>query len=170
MKLFCAPHKNSGHDAVYALLKYAYVDVYGENPPEIGKNENGKPYFIENVDVHFSLSHCKTHVLCGLSSNPIGVDIESPRKISKRAEKFFCLPDEQKLFQPLDLWILKESYIKLIGGILPMAKTIKFSEQNGKIIAPDNYVISKLYSIDGCRAAVSSLYIEPPDTIEYVPF
>ena len=170
MKLFCAPHKNNGHGTVYALLKYAYIEMYGENPPEIGKSENGKPYFIGNDDVHFSLSHCKTHVLCGLSACPIGVDIESPRKINKRSEKFFCLPDEQLLFQPLELWILKESYIKLIDGILPMMKTIKFSRQNDKIAAPDEKVISKLYSIDSCRAAVSSLYAPPPDTIDYVPF
>ena len=168
MKLLCAINKNSGHDTVYALLNYAYFSIYGENPPEIGKSANGKPYFIGNTNAYFSLSHCKTHVLCGLSASPIGVDIESPRKISKRAEKFFCLPEEREVYEPLDLWVLKESYIKLIGGILPMAKTIKFLKQSGKIIAPDNDVIPKLYSIDGCRAAVSSLHINPPDTIEYV--
>ena len=169
MKLFCAPHENSGHDTVYALLKFAFIEMYGENPPIIGKSENGKPYFIGNVDVHFSLSHCKTHVFCGLSSSPIGVDIESPRKISERTEKFFCSPDERKMFLPLELWVLKESYVKLKGGILPMMKTIRFLKQNDEIIAPDKDVVSKLYCVEGCRAAVSSLNVKPPDTIKYVP-
>ena len=142
--------------------------MFGEKLPEIGKSENGKPYFTGNSDVHFSLSHCKTHVLCGVSSNPIGVDIETPREISRRAEKFFCLPEEQKLFHKLDLWILKESYIKLIGGNLAMMRSIMFSRQNGKIIAPDKNVISMLYCVDNCRAAVSSLFAPPPETIEYV--
>ena len=168
MRLFCAPHKNSGHDTVYALLKYAFFCMYGKSLPEIGRSENGKPYFIGITDLHFSLSHCKTHVFCGLSASPIGVDIESARTISKKSEKFFILPDERDLFRPLELWVLKESYIKLIGGVLPMMKTIKFSIQAGKIIAPSSDVKSKLYSIDGCRAAVSSLNVPPPDTIEYV--
>ena len=168
MRIFCCPHNKSGHDTVYALLKYAYFDMYGKDLPEIGKSENGKPYFVENTGVHFSLSHCKTHVLCGISSNPIGVDIESPRSISKKAERFYCVPGELELFNPLDLWVLKESYIKLIGGIMPMAKTFRFSKQNGCIITPDEHVFSKLYQIEGCIAAVSSLYINPPDKIEYV--
>ena len=168
MRILCCPNNKSGHDTVYALLKYAYFDMYGESLPKVGKSENGKPYFVGNTDVHFSLSHCKTHVLCGISANPIGVDIESPRNISKRAEKFYCKPEELELFNPLDLWVLKESYIKLIGGILSMAKTFHFSRQNGSIIAPDENVFSKLYQIEGCRAAVSSLYLNPPEKIEYV--
>ena len=168
MKVFCAPNQSGGHDTVYALLKYAFFCMYNEDLPEISKTVNGKPFFIKDIGVHFSLSHCKTHVLCGLSTSLIGVDIESPREISERAESFFYLPEERELYDPLDLWVLKESYIKLTGGILPMAKTIKFSRKHEKIIAPDKNVISKLYNICGCTAAVSSLHIEPPDIIEYV--
>ena len=169
MKLYCAPIRNlSGSATVYALLEYAYKkDFYGSFP-KIEKTPNGKPYFPDKPDVHFSLSHAKTHVLCAISVNPVGADIESERHVSKRALRFFATQKELELFDPLDLWVLKESYIKLIGGVLIMVKNIHFSCEEGIISAPDNETISRLYRIDGCRAAISSHGTPPPKSIDLV--
>ena len=167
MKLYCAPRGGvNGSEAVYSLLAYAFRTEYSEKLPVIAKTPNGKPYFQEIRDIHFSLSHSATHVFCALSDSPVGADIESPRQISTRALKFFCSSEELALFDPLDLWVLKESYLKLIGATLPEMRSIKFSLDNGKIVAPEESVISKLYGIDGCRAAVSAYNITPPDSIE----
>ena len=136
--------------------------------PEIKKTPNGKPYFPARPDIHFSLSHTRTHVLCALSDNPAGADIESPRNISKRAVRFFCSPAELTMFDLFDLWVLKESYIKLIGGTLMNIKSLRFSRVNGKIVTQDENAISKLYRIGDCRAAVSSYGTEPPDSIELI--
>ena len=157
VKIYCAARcGNSGSETVYALLGYAMRDVFGIGLPLIEKTSNGKPFFPERPDIHFSLSHAKTHVLCVLSDSPVGADIESPRYISPRACKFFLSPEESAMFNPLDLWVLKESYIKLIGATLPSVGKIRFSREGEKIITPDISVTSKLYHVEGCTAAISA--------------
>ena len=169
MKVFCTPRcGQNGSAAVYALLENTFRAEYGECLPEIKKTSNGKPFFPERPELYFSLSHAKTHVACALSDFPVGVDIESPRVISDRAIRYFCSDLELSLFYPLDLWVLKESYVKLIGGTLPQIKNLRFSRANSDIITPEKNVISRLYSVDGCSAAVSTLGGAPPASIELI--
>ena len=158
----------NGSAAAYALLEHAFRERYGRGLPEIEKTPAGKPFFPGEPEIHFSLSHCATHVLCALSDEPVGADIESPRHISERAVSFFSSPDELSHFEPLDLWVLKESYIKLLGGMLVLVKTLRFSCVNGRIITPDKNVFSKLYKIGGLRAAVSTYGKHLLDSIELV--
>jgi 4'-phosphopantetheinyl transferase len=168
MKLYCAPlGSQDGRAAVYSLLEYAFRTEYGTFLPEIKKTPNGKPYFPARVDIHFSLSHAKTHVLCAISNAPVGVDIESPRTISPRAVKFFASVEERSMFDPLDLWVLKESYIKLTGDRLPSVTKLRFSRTGDTIVTPDKMVSAKLYQIDGCRAAVCTSGTDLPDSIEF---
>ena len=169
VKLFCAPVNDSGGSlTVYALLEYAFRREFGCNTPEIKKTPVGKPYFPDRSDIHFSLSHSRTHVLCGLADRPIGVDIESPRVLRDRVIEFFSSPEESKLFSPLELWVLKESYIKLIGGSLPLVKTIRFSRNIEYIVAPEKTVAAKLYSIEHCTAAVCVDNDSCPDSFELI--
>ena len=155
-----------GSATVYELLEYAYVKEYGSVMPEIKKTPAGKPYFPNRPDVHFSLSHSRTHVLCAISEQPIGVDIESERHVTERAVRFFASPEELAHFDPLDLWVLKESYIKLVGGKLLMVKTIHFSKENDIIVPPDKRAIAKLYHIGNNPAAASSYSDHLPSSIE----
>lgn len=92
--------------------------VCGRDDYAVG--QNGKPYFVDGA-VHFSLAHCKEHVLCAVSDVPVGADIELPRSDSVRlAERFFA-PDELRAVSVSPapdeefcrLWTMKESYIKL---------------------------------------------------------
>ena len=169
LKLLCAPIlEQSGSATVHSLLEFAYRKEYGDALPDIKKTSAGKPFFPDRPDVHFSLSHAHTHVLCGISSEPIGVDIESPRKISEKAISFFSYPEELDFFDPLDLWVLKESYIKLIGGRLMLVKSIRFSYENGAIVTTDRLAFSRLYHVDGCRAAASTYGDHLPDSIELI--
>ncbi|MCL2409264.1 MAG: hypothetical protein FWC96_06580 [Oscillospiraceae bacterium] len=169
MKLYCAPISGEGRrEAVYSLLEYAYLTEYGDSLPEIKKTPNGKPYFPARADIHFSLSHTKTHVLCAISATPVGVDIESPRTISPRAVKFFASAKELSMFDPLDLWVLKESYIKLIGDRLISVTKLRFSRVGDTIVTPGEAVSAKLYQIDGCRAAVCALDTDLSGSVELV--
>ena len=166
MKLYCTTiHNQTGSDTVYALLEYAFMAEFGDHLPEIKKTPNGKPFFPARPDIHFSLSHSKTHVLCALSDAPVGVDIESPRQISKRAVRYFCSPEELALFDPLDLWVLKESYIKLIGETLPLVKELRFTRDGDMIATHDKSAAARLYSIDGCHVAVSTFDANFPGSI-----
>ena len=166
LKLFCAPlDGKNGSAAAYSLLEEMFRALHGCGLPEIKKTPNGKPFFPERPDVFFSLSHSATHVLCAISSEPVGVDIESPRQISERATRYFRSPSEALLFEPLDLWVLKESYIKLVGGTLSMVKSLRFSRENDRIITPDRFAVSRLYSVSGCTAAATTSGNYLPDDI-----
>lgn len=53
-------------------------------------NEYGKT-FLKNIKLYFSLSHSNKWVVCGLSNNEIGVDIEKIDKINiDIAKSAFC--------------------------------------------------------------------------------
>ena len=159
----------NGSETVYALLRHAFSSIYTEAFPEIKKTPAGKPYFPERPDVQFSLSHTKTHVLCAISDAAIGCDIEPcSREISNRARSYFCTPEELLCFSALDLWILKESYIKLLGGTFASIRNQQLSLKGDKILFPDPSVFSKLYSVDGCRAAVCSYTCDLPESIELI--
>ena len=169
MRLFSSPRSDrNGTEAVYALLGYAFGSMFGRVLPELKKTPNGKPYFPDEPHIHFSLSHARTHVLCAIDDSPVGVDIESPRTIGERAISYFCSPQEASLFEPLELWVLKESYIKLLGATLPSVKRFAFSRLDGAIIPPEKKAQSKLYKIDGCTAAVSTYGAMLPDEVEFV--
>lgn len=158
-----------GTEAVYSLLGYAFHQEFGLALPKIEKTANGKPFFPECPDVCFSLSHARTHVLCALSGSPVGVDIESPREISSRAREYYSSGRELEEFDALDLWVLKESYIKMKGATLALLKGIRFARTDeGGVIAPEAGVITRLYKVEGCRAAVSSSGEPPPAEVVVV--
>jgi len=169
LKIYCKRNScNNGSPAVRALLEEAYFSMYAGVLPLIEKTPNGKPFFPEKPDVHFSLSHSRLHVMCAISSSPIGVDIESIRPVSERAIRFFCSPDEIASFDPLDLWVLKESYIKMFGLVLPSVREARFTRDGNRIISPVDFVASALYRVDGCPAAVSVIGETLPDSAELV--
>ena len=166
MAIYCTPHNGqNGSATVHSLLEFALRTEYGEKLPEIKKTPHGKPYFPGMPDVHFSLSHSKTHVLCVVSGSPVGCDIESPRVISSRTLEYFSSPEELVMFKPLDLWVLKESYIKLFGQTIAAIRNLRFSLDGERIILPDSSVTARLYHVGEFCAAVCSLGPNPPDSI-----
>ena len=65
----------------YRLLKQGLREEYGitENPI-FEYNEHGKPSIVGHPEIFFNLSHCKEAVVCAISNNPIGVDVECIRE------------------------------------------------------------------------------------------
>ena len=185
MKLYYVNRGSLGQsDEALSLLKSVFEYNYKENLPDIKKTSAGKPYFPGRLDIHFSISHSKAHIFCGLSSYPIGVDIENERHISEQVKKYYCSSEELKHFDPLDLWVLKESYVKLFGLTLASIKNITFFRESDDIIPLYNldnkdhahnnirplnsHVNSKLYKLDNFRAAVSTTGNFLPETIETI--
>jgi len=85
--------------------------------------ESGKPYLASHPHIFFNLSHCDLGVVCGLSDAPIGIDIESIRKLSPGVVKRVLNDAEQEIMTHsmnpeltfTSMWTLKESLIKAIG-------------------------------------------------------
>ena len=104
------------------LLNYVLseIDIYG---PVFDTDKYGKPYLKNYSDVYFNLSHSQKYVACAVSDSPVGVDIEHVTDIDLNLAKQFFYGaeyeyilnnnDQMKAF--FELWVLKESYMKMTG-------------------------------------------------------
>jgi phosphopantetheinyl transferase len=114
----------------------------------IERESKGKPYFLHNNNLHFSISDTKDYVAIVLSNRRVGIDIEYLRK-GKRAvaERFFhplentYLTNQATSLQDFafsQLWTIKEAYVKMTGtGIANNFSTIDLS--------PNEYLPSQDY-------------------------
>jgi len=118
----------------YQLLKEGLQQEYGiTDNPVFEYNEHGKPSIMGHPEIHFNLSHCKEAVVCVVSDQPIGVDVESLREYKDRLGEYTM--NEEELHQIktashpdsefIRLWTMKEATTKLIGtGISNDMKTV----------------------------------------------
>jgi len=90
----------------------------------IEKNRYGKPCLKNFPDLHFNISHTKGAIVCAVSNNPVGVDIEKIKPFNRSiAEKFFTRKEQEYLFSKdagmdirfCEIWTKKEAYVKCLG-------------------------------------------------------
>lgn len=118
------------------LLRRAILEIYGIESYDIEYNHNGKPL----LDFcFFSISHSKTRVVCVVSDNPIGVDIEFIKQIKSsshyplfsKAETKDINEHENTSLRFLELWTRKEAFVKINGGkIIDVVDTLNFDFKN----------------------------------------
>jgi 4'-phosphopantetheinyl transferase len=144
---FLVPEDRRDYAAAHALLRRTLTSVVPNHPPEAWRFERtalGKPYLstpaLDRPPLRFSLSHTKGHVACAISRDgEVGVDAEcrSHVKDLERLMSGVCSADEQaqiravpapeKTARFLDLWSLKEAYVKACGtGIDAKLRQIAF--------------------------------------------
>lgn len=123
--------------------------------------EGGKPY-LEGNPFYFSLSHSGAYVLCAVSGQEIGADIQEMHRGNemRTAERFFaqeelamlksCVEEERAaLFYKL--WVRKEAFGKLTGqGI---GNTVSESMLDGKNLIWLDFAVPKGYKAVACRRA-----------------
>ena len=98
---------------------------------EIKRTENGKPY---TDGACFSITHTGDTALIAISDCPIGIDAEilQKRKFSSVLKNFSSREQSEigeNNIEFLKHWVVKEAYIKLIGGTL--AHDLKRLEYHG---------------------------------------
>lgn len=110
--------------AAYLLLMDGLRVEYGlTEPPIFDYSAEGKPFIAARPDIHFSFSHSSTVAVCAVSGQPVGIDVETTRKISNSlidytmndAERAFIAASEDKVMAFLVLWTKKEAFLKLTG-------------------------------------------------------
>ena len=111
-----------------ALMLQKVLSQKNLNPQNIKYGKNGKP---EIEGLHFNISHAENFVICSVSENPIGCDIEKIRSVKSGFEKRFFTQNEvaylekfsceEKLNQFFRLWTMKESYMKFTGEGMKLA-------------------------------------------------
>ena len=93
----------------------------------------GKPH-LPGGEVHFSLSHAADAAVCAVADQPVGVDVERARSVSRSLRRRLLSPVE--VDRPDDrllwTWVAKESYLKLTGEGIARPMT-GFSAREGQI-------------------------------------
>ncbi len=130
------------------LLGYILKNYYGIASFAYRYGENGKPY-LENRDIFFSISHSGNYVVCCISENEIGCDIEKIKDYNPKVGKRFFTKKEAELLENKDtediffakLWTLKESILKKEGtGISGGLDTYCFAD----------YISEESFTAYGC--------------------
>jgi 4'-phosphopantetheinyl transferase len=109
-----------------------------ENKIVFSKNEYGTP-FANGINAHFSVSHSGELVICAVSENEIGIDIEKKREIRPDISKKFATDSENEYIgndtdRLFEIWTLKEAYFKCIGtGLGADIKNVTFDVDGDKI-------------------------------------
>ncbi|MBS4933159.1 MAG: 4'-phosphopantetheinyl transferase superfamily protein [Clostridiales bacterium] len=116
---------------------------------DIEYNTYGKPV-LKGRNLYFSLSHSNRWVVCGWNNNEIGVDIEKISKINiDIAKLLFCETEYKYIISGgqyeqykrfMQIWTLKESYIKYVGkGLsIPLNSFCIKKNANGLTIESEN--------------------------------
>ncbi|HFJ9280704.1 TPA: 4'-phosphopantetheinyl transferase superfamily protein [Bacillus cereus] len=126
-----------------------------------GKNHYGKPYLKGYPNYYFNISHSGEFVVCAISNNPVGIDIEQIKHIEYEeiAKSFFCDSEyayiqkgdvNYQLRKFYEVWTLKESYIKCYGSGLSMSLksfSINIDSHKAVHILFDNREKSNSYSM-----------------------
>lgn len=105
------------------LWRFA-VENWGVSPDaEIVRLPAGKPVLSEGEGPWFSLSHSGRYVLCAVSSQSVGADVQEPRPISASMERFFHPEERRTLSEASEresaffrLWARKEAWVKAVSG------------------------------------------------------
>ena len=140
---------------------------------------NGKPCFKE-LPIFFNISHCSGMAVCALADVPVGVDVETGRRVKDSIMHRVLSPWEQAYVkeqvyvkeQPesverfLELWTLKESFIKMTGeGLRIPLDTVDFrlreSIEAGKAVAEDGSAVAE----EGSAVAEGARLWRSPDRI-----
>ena len=133
----------------YRLLKQGLREEYGiVGNPIFEYNEHGKPSIVGHPEIHFNLSHCKEAVVCVVSDQPVGVDVESIREY-RESLVHYTMNDEIREIESAEdpastfirLWTMKEATLKLIGtGISNDIKTVISKEYRYTTVEKKNYI------------------------------
>ncbi len=102
-----------------SMIRAVLNEFYGINSPVLLKTENGKPY-LENDQVHFSLSHTKEKYFLAVAPYPVGIDAEKTDRIIDPlvAKRYFPNERFENEKALLKKWLETESKVKLLGSTL----------------------------------------------------
>lgn len=122
----------------YSLLQSLLNEIDTKFPkPVFEYTKYGKPY-LKNIPLFFNISHSKDIVICAISDEEIGIDIEYLRPFNEAiAKKFFPeIPNNDVIFTKE--WVKLESLIKASG------KSI-FSKNKDNAIQIEEGIIDGFY-------------------------
>lgn len=140
--------------------RYNYDVVY---------NECGKPFFLNEKNIFFNLSHSGKFAVCVVSEREVGIDVEGDRKVSSKLVcRHFTEAEIEWLNEGdfdnrfLKIWTFKEAYGKAIGtGVLDILNKIDYKGKKESKVAYDDNIYQDIavidYAVDGYMISVVEL-------------
>ena len=132
------------------LMEKFIADTYGFSVKQITIGVSGKPCV---PNINYNISHSGNIVICAVSDNAIGCDVELARNVKGNlSDKYFS--DKEKKMDFFRVWTAKESYLKMTGeGICHDLKNIEVSFEENRGIVKRNGIKQDCflaeYSISG---------------------
>lgn len=123
----------------YSLLQWSLGKYFGKQLSEISIDIQGKPYFKNQPNIHFNVSHSNGFSACAISmTNSVGVDIQTivdythgfDFVLNRNEINLVCKESLKRKKDELFtiIWASKEAYLKCLGsGIGNEMKSIDFS-------------------------------------------
>lgn len=115
--------RSASREAERSALHLLLENHFGSSRT-VAYRPSGQPYLLEEPDLFLSLSHTQGYVLVGLSSNPIGVDIEridervprvTARVLTEKTKAYLERTDEKLRYLLYHLlWTAGEALYKLV--------------------------------------------------------
>ena len=124
------------------LVRTLYGKYSGDSPKNacITFNKYKKPYLKDNFPFYYNVSHSGKYVVCAVSEEECGVDIEQVSDVGENLSGYYSDPERQYLSglskedynrEFIKLWTLKESYVKCCGkGLYIDLKSFSFIWDN----------------------------------------
>ncbi|WP_173011460.1 4'-phosphopantetheinyl transferase family protein [Holdemania massiliensis] len=129
-----------------ALKRQADMGILPFIPTERTLTPQGKPYFADLPALHFSISHCGQQWVCLFASQPVGIDIEQPRRCREEAiARRFFHPLEQAWLTKhpetfFQIWTAKESFVKWSGcGIDSQFSKFSVIDEHGALYRGEDF-------------------------------
>jgi 4'-phosphopantetheinyl transferase len=134
----------------HALVRHT-LSRYADVPPEGWRfvaASSGKPAIARQLEdrLTFNMAHTSGLTACAVARHDVGIDVESvDRRIQplEIASRFFSppelqwlkdCPEEQRVLRFIELWTLKEAYVKALGvGLSHALDTFGFSVEGDAI-------------------------------------
>ncbi len=120
--------RNLGEARSHQAEQYLRSLIHSKGMPfdlPIRRSPKGKPFFPTMQNLHFNITHSRTHIAIALSDTPVGIDLEPLRPYPPMlVHRYFhrdevdyldTLADERKAEAFTRLWTLKEAYVKYTG-------------------------------------------------------
>ena len=119
----------------------------------INKNKYGKPFLVNFPNIYYNISHSKGIIVCSISQDDIGIDVERirtfnkgiPRKFfSKNEQEYILSREENQNSRFFEVWTRKEAYVKWIGKGMDInfQSFDSLNDKRIKTIYVDNFILS----------------------------
>lgn len=149
------------------LARYIVYRLTSIRPENIiiKRDEKNKPYF-PDIPLYFNISHSGRYVICAVSDEPIGVDIEEITDININMiknifteEEYHFLMNKSESERKQDffsLWTIKESYVKMLGMGMYMPFNCFSVFMDTGIIKGEKKAFFRQYEVAGYKCALCS--------------